>query len=88
MELDTVNINPTNRNFQLLKFPDIQESVRPDLSDDPLEEMLYGIEINRDISLVSNQKKIESQAGIELERKIKHLRFYVNEISDHFGLDE
>lgn len=63
-------------------------SDKPDFTDDPIEEMLYGIEINRDISLIKPQPKIESRAGIELEKKIKHLRFYVNEISDHFGLDE
>ena len=82
-----MNINQPQRNFQLLKFPEV-EPEKSDFSDDPIEEMLYGIEINRDLSLMDQPNPIISDAGKSLERKIKHLRFYVNEISDHFGLDE
>ena len=89
--MDTQNYQQ-NKGFRLLKFEDIEtaQSIEEEFfPDDPLEEMLYGIEVNRELSAVSRQtKSIHSTEGRELEKKVKHLRFYVNEISNHFGLDD
>lgn len=84
------------RNFQLLHsyIPFIDEKTEVEdkaLIEDPLEEMLHGIELNRELSSPSIRKRDFSPTTIEgknLEKQIKHLRFYLNEAYTYFELDE
>lgn len=72
------------------QFFEEKEKEKECLHDDPLEEMLFGVELQRELSRQTreSEREFRSPEAIKLQSQIKKLRFYMNELSLHFQLDE